>query len=110
MTNEEKVKELANYHAGETDYAESAAYSAAMEMAEWKDKQFAVEKAELIDKACKWLKKELNKIAMPNILPDNFLDIKFKYIEKSQVSWWVEHLRKAMEYKVKHNRVNHESK
>lgn len=40
MNNEQKAKELANYCAGETDYKESAAYSAAMEMAQWKDEQF----------------------------------------------------------------------
>lgn len=50
MTNEEKAKELADYYAGETDYLKTAAYSAAMGMAEWKDKQFAAEKAALIDR------------------------------------------------------------
>lgn len=39
MTNEEKARRLANYFACETDYKESAAYSAAMEMAQWKDEE-----------------------------------------------------------------------
>ena len=41
MTNEEKARRIANDVAGETDYKESAAYSAAMEMAAWKDEQFS---------------------------------------------------------------------
>ena len=41
MTNEQKAKQL--YHKyRETDFArESAAFNAAMEMAEWKDRQYA---------------------------------------------------------------------
>lgn len=39
MTNEEKSKELANYYAGENDCIESAAYSSALAMAEWKEEQ-----------------------------------------------------------------------
>lgn len=49
MNNEEKAKELANYCAGETDYKESAAYSAAMEMAQWKDEQFDNKLQEIVD-------------------------------------------------------------
>lgn len=48
MTDEQKAKELANYFAGETDYKESAAYSAAIEMAKWKDEQFDEEKKDLL--------------------------------------------------------------
>ena len=53
MTNEEKAKELANYFAGENDYKEGAAYSAAMSMAELKDNQSKAEKQALIDRVCK---------------------------------------------------------
>lgn len=47
MTNEQKSNELANYFAGENDYKESAAYSSAMEMAQWKDEQYR-QKLEMI--------------------------------------------------------------
>lgn len=40
MTNEEKAKEISYGQAAETDYISSAAYNGAIEMAEWKDKQF----------------------------------------------------------------------
>ena len=49
MTNEQKATEFANYFAGETDYKESAAYSAAMAMAEWKDNQFKTELDKLMN-------------------------------------------------------------
>lgn len=47
MKDEEKAKEFANYFAGETDYKESAAYSSAIAMAEWKDEQYRIDKTHL---------------------------------------------------------------
>lgn len=58
--NEEKAREFANYFACETDYKESAAYSSAMAMAEWKDEQFEKQERQLIDKACEWMKNNIN--------------------------------------------------
>ena len=81
MTNEEKAKELAGYCAGETDYKETAAYDAALAMAQWKDERIKelevtlncrskyeriyrnefleAEKQALIDKACEWWEMEI---------------------------------------------------
>lgn len=51
LTNEEKAKQLYRKYR-ETDFArESAAFNAAMEMAEWKDEQFSIERKQLIEKA-----------------------------------------------------------
>ena len=66
MTNEEKSKEIAqnnriNYYEGDIGWgdriksSEEECYVSAMEMAEWKDEQFAKEKQALIDKACEWV-------------------------------------------------------
>ena len=66
MTNEEKSKEIAqnnriNYYEGDIGWgdriksSEEECYDSAMEMAEWKDEQFAKEKQALIDKACEWV-------------------------------------------------------
>lgn len=81
MKNEEKAKELADYYAGETDYKETAAYDAALAMAEWKDERIKelevtlkcrskyeriyrdeflkAEKEALINKACEWLRNNI---------------------------------------------------
>lgn len=66
MTQEEKAKEIAhnnriNYYEGDIGWgdriksSEEECYDSAMEMAEWKDEQFAKEKQALIDKACEWV-------------------------------------------------------
>ena len=47
--NEQKAREFADNAAQETDYKRSAAYEAAMQMAQYKDRQFA----ELIKKKAK---------------------------------------------------------
>ena len=63
MTNEEKAEEIARsnqkffYEDGGYDIKSSdeECYDSAMEMARWKDAQFAKEKQALIDKACEWV-------------------------------------------------------
>ena len=54
------------------------------------------QKAIDINKACKWLKKELRKLAMDE-LKDNFLENEFKFVLKSQIPEWLINFRKAME-------------
>lgn len=49
-----------------------------------------------IEKACDWLKKELQYLAMDE-LKDNFFKNEFKIILKSQVPDWLRDFRKAME-------------
>ena len=68
MTNEEKAKEIARsnqkffYEDGGYDIKSSdeECYDSAMEMAEWKDKQFVQEKEKLIDNVCEWLKNNIH--------------------------------------------------
>ena len=49
-----------------------------------------------VEKSCKWLKKELRKLAMDE-LKDNFLENEFKFVLKSQIPKWLINFRKAME-------------
>ena len=49
-----------------------------------------------IEKACDWLKKELQELAMDEV-KDNFFENDFKVILKSQVPDWLRDFRKAME-------------
>ena len=49
-----------------------------------------------VEKACSWLKKELQELAMDEV-KDNFLENDFKVILKSQVPDWLRDFRKAME-------------
>ena len=49
-----------------------------------------------VERACDWLKKELQYLAMDE-LKDNFYKNEFKVILKSQVSDWLRDFRKAME-------------
>ena len=49
-----------------------------------------------VEKACDWLKKELQELAMDEV-KDNFLENDFKVILKSQVPDWLRDFRKAME-------------
>lgn len=49
-----------------------------------------------VEKSCKWLKKELRKLAMDE-LKDNFLENEFKIVLKSQIPKWLINFRKAME-------------
>ena len=49
-----------------------------------------------IEKACDWLKKELQELAMDEV-KDDFLENDFKVILKSQVPDWLRDFRKAME-------------
>ena len=75
MTNEEKAKEIAhnnriNYYEGDIGWgdriksSEEECYDSAMEMAEWKDKQFVQEKEKLIDNVCEWLKNNIDDYIM----------------------------------------------
>lgn len=78
MTNEEKAEEIArnnrqNYYAGANGWAggkdvtyssEEECYDSAMEMAEWKDKQFVQEKEKLIDNVCEWIKNNIHDYMM----------------------------------------------
>lgn len=49
-----------------------------------------------IEKACKWLEQELQKIAVDEV-KENFLENNFNIILKSQVPDWLINFRKAME-------------
>ena len=49
-----------------------------------------------IEKACEWLEKELQKIAVDEV-KENFLENNFNIILKSQVPVWLTNFRKAME-------------
>lgn len=49
-----------------------------------------------VEKSCKWLKKELRKLAMDE-LKDNFLENEFKFVLKSQIPEWLINFRKVME-------------
>ena len=49
-----------------------------------------------IDKACEWLEKELQKIAVDEV-KENFLENNFNIILKSQVPNWLTDFRKTME-------------
>ena len=49
-----------------------------------------------IEKACKWLEKELQEIAVDEV-KENFLENNFNIILKSQVPDWLINFRKAME-------------
>ena len=49
-----------------------------------------------IEKACDWLKKELQELAMDEV-KDNFLENDFKVILKSQIPDWLREFREAME-------------
>ena len=49
-----------------------------------------------IEKACKWLEKELQKIAVDEV-KENFLENNFNVVLKSQVPNWLTNFRKAME-------------
>lgn len=48
-----------------------------------------------VEKACKWLKKELRKLAMDE-LKDNFIENEFKFVLKSQIPIWLINFREAM--------------
>ena len=54
------------------------------------------QKALDIDKTCKWLEKELQKIAVDEV-KENFLENNFNVVLKSQVPNWLTNFRKAME-------------
>lgn len=60
------------------------------------EKQYKQGYHDAIEKACDWLKKELQELAMDEV-KDNFLENDFKVILKSQVSDWLRDFRKAME-------------
>ena len=73
MTNEEKSKEIARnnqqfYYENDECYdiksSDEECYDSAMEMAEWKDKQFVQEKEKLIDNVCKWIKNNIHDYMM----------------------------------------------
>ena len=62
MTNTEKAYEIARFNrefygegGASHKYSEEECYDSAMDMAQWKDEQFAKEKQALIDKACEWV-------------------------------------------------------
>lgn len=69
MTNKEKAREIARnneqiYHGDGSCYEikciDEDRYDSAMQMAEWKDKQFVQEKEKLIDNVCEWLKNNIH--------------------------------------------------
>lgn len=53
------------------------------------------EKELWLDKACKWMEKELLKLSMDEI-KENFLDNEFKVVLKSDIPKWIRNFRKAM--------------
>ena len=75
MTNEEKANKIALKYAREYLVSRNDSHKqnilfkessiiecekASLEMAKWKDEDFAKEKQSLIDKACRWLQKHIN--------------------------------------------------
>lgn len=78
MTDKEKADEISEHYATSHYFPndeELAAYNAAIQMAEWKDKQ-------MIEKSCEWLKKNLQ-----NYIEDDWTS------EKD----FIEQFKKAME-------------
>ena len=60
MTNREMALALSSMNRYEFSVEESnAAYNAALAMSEWKDEQFKAEKEALINKACEWLRENI---------------------------------------------------
>lgn len=55
MTNVDKALEIISGQAPKTKYRSTAAYNGALEMAKWKDEQFAKQKKLLIDEACNFV-------------------------------------------------------
>ena len=82
MTNEEKAIIIANLneqlHDGPDDWSYDECFHSAMEMAEWKDKQFEKQKKELLEKACEWLTENINISKRPSHIVMDF----HKYMEK----------------------------
>lgn len=96
MSNEEKAKEIAQEHAKYTEncsvnlhlenkskvyVARETAYTAAIEMAKWKDEQFEAEKQALIDKACEWLKDNARNYYSAYATEDRLIEDFKKYME-----------------------------
>lgn len=70
MTNEEKALEIATNNGWtEMDFSKK---TSAIQMAKWKDEQFAKERQELIDKAWKWMQEHINLIGSPMELHMSF--------------------------------------
>lgn len=63
----------------------------------WKE-NLAIQRYLFTEKACKWLTKELKKLAMDKI-DDNFLDNEFKVVLKSDIPKWIKNFRKVLEDK-----------
>jgi hypothetical protein len=58
ISNEEKAEQIAQYHCA-NKLSLIQAYNSALDMAEWKDEQFAKEKQQIISNAVDWLNKYL---------------------------------------------------
>ena len=88
-TIEQRAKEWGEYIAERTPYdVVGAKYSYIAGANEQKEID--------IEKACDWLKKELQELAMDEV-KDNFFENDYKVILKSQVPDWLRDFRKAME-------------
>lgn len=62
MTNFEKAQEISeNFYMPDTGFNREDLYESAMDMAEWKDKQFEEEKKQWFEKAHDWLIKNSSK-------------------------------------------------
>lgn len=120
MTNEEKAREIAinnrqNYFEGDigwganTQSSECECYDSAIEMAEWKDEQYKereeglreIQKGQLIDKACEWLKSrisvdapiETNENGEP--LAGSWLDVQMERVKLTEE--FIANFKQAME-------------
>lgn len=60
MTNDEKANKIARDMLPYNNAEYHACYNSAMKAMQWKDEQFAKEKQQLIDEACKWLEVKVN--------------------------------------------------
>ena len=86
MTNEEKATEIAEskyvYDVNKDNCEFYDCYISGIEMAEWKEKEFAQEKQNLIDKACEWLKNNMYEGICEQILSKNTYPFMRDFIEE----------------------------
>ena len=83
MNNEEKAQEICEKNKRfKVECSSLECYLSAMEMAEWKDQQFAEQKQQLIEKACEWLYDNIGGNIDSRISLDTFIDDFKKAMEK----------------------------
>lgn len=74
ISNEQKVKNMTKGFLKEGLIKKSRIQELLIKAMDWKDKQYAKEKQQLIDKACQWLKSNADEwiASYSNIFIDNF--------------------------------------